>query len=306
MMGWLDSQLLRELYVLPAISGPKSRGNWFLDIVSELGIRSDGDWLSLGCGRGDQEIYCIEQGLCSRLDAFDLSAEAIAIAHNKAEQKGLSGLHFDACDFTMRELPGDGYDVIIMSMSLHHVAEINKFLPRINRTLKSGGWLLVNEYVGPSQFQFTDTQMQIVREILALLPNRLRYDYVHNEVKRSYKRQPRSFWFRVDPSEAICSDQIEATLRRYFRVVVQRNYGGTLLNPLLEHIVGNFDSESESDTTILYLLAYLERCLIREGVLQNDFAVFAAQKKRVPVRLISLPYQLRDKTRAYVWRRRRS
>ena len=111
------------------------------------------------------------------------------------------------------------------------------------------------------------------------MPERLASDYVEHRIKRSYERRPRTFWDEVDPSEAICSDRIEAAVRRHFEVVTQRNYGGTLLNPLLEHIVANFSPDREEDVTILRLLIYVETVLIREDVLGSDFAVFVMRKK---------------------------
>ncbi|MCG7851665.1 MAG: class I SAM-dependent methyltransferase, partial [Methanosarcinaceae archaeon] len=265
-LGWLDSSLIRDLYVLPIISGPGSQGDWFLDILTELNIDRDGHWLSLGCGSGGQEAFCLEQGLCSQLDAYDISHEAIRIAKERAYQKGLSNLHFYTGDFNTLKLTKHKYDVITMIMSLHHVAELNKLLPRIHQALKPNGWFLVNEYVGPSQFQYSEIQIKIVNQLLNLLPDRLRYDYVHNQIKQEYIKFPRAHWFQVDPSEAICSDRIEPALNRYFTIVVQRNYGGTLLNPLLEHIVDNFSADQEEDVTILRLLAYIEQKLIHEGV----------------------------------------
>jgi ubiquinone/menaquinone biosynthesis C-methylase UbiE len=301
MLGWLESPFIQEEYILPAISGPDSQGNWVSDIVRELDISRDGYWLSLGCGCGGQEIFCAEQGLCRQLDGYDISSESVAVAQNNARQKGLSDLHFYTGDFNTLQLPRSHYDVVVMSMSLHHVTLLNKLLPRIHRALKSDGWFLVNEYVGPSQFQFSDKQIQIINELLSLLPDRLRYDYVHDQIKHTYVRLPREHWFQADPSEAICSDQIEPALHRYFSVVLQRNYGGTLLNPLLEHTMGNFDP-ADGDATILRLLTYLERCLIRERVLRNNFAVFAVQRKWGPMALVSLPYRLMDKARVLLWR----
>jgi ubiquinone/menaquinone biosynthesis C-methylase UbiE len=294
-LGWLDSSLIRDLYVLPIISGPGSHGDWFLDIMDELNIDRDGHWLSLGCGSGDQEVFCIEQGLCCQLDAYDISHEAIRIAKERAHQKGLSNLQFNYGDFNTLKLTKNKYDVITMIMSLHHVAKLNKLLPRIHQALKPNGWFLVNEYVGPSQFQYGEKQIKIVNQLLNLLPDRLRYDYVHNRIKQEYIKFPRAYWFEVDPSEAICSDRIETALNRYFTVVVQRDYGGTLLNPLLEHIVDNFSAEKEEDVTILRLLAYIEQKLIHEGVLTNNFTVFAMQRNQRPVKYISMPYRLADK-----------
>jgi ubiquinone/menaquinone biosynthesis C-methylase UbiE len=293
-LGWLDSSLIRDLYVLPAISGSGSQGDWFLDITTELNIDRDGHWLSLGCGAGGQEVFCLEQGLCSQLDAYDISEEAIRIAKERAYQKRLSNLYFHTGDISNLKLKKSQYDVIMMIMSLHHVTELNKLLPRIHQALKPNGWFLVNEYVGPSQFQYSEKQIKIVNQLLNLLPNRLRYDYIHNHIKQEYIKYPQSHWFQVDPSEAICSDRIEPALHRYFSVVVQRDYGGTLLNPLLEHIVDNFSVDQEDDVTILRLLAYIEQNLINEGVLKNNFSVFAMQRNQRPVKIISLPYQLAD------------
>lgn len=303
LMGWLDSPIVQKYYVLPAIAEGESRGNWMLDLVADFKIDRNGRWLSLGCGSGGQEMFAIEQQVCQQLDAYDISPESIAQATQTAQQRNLKNIHFHVGDFHTIPLPKHQYDVVMMGMSLHHVAELNRLLPRINQTLKQNGWFLVNEYVGPAQFQYKKKQLEIVADVLAVLPERLRYDYVQQQPKSGYVMQPREYWFQVDPSEAICSDLIESALRRYFRVRTQRNYGGPLLNLLLEHIVGNFDPEDEGDITAVRLLGYLEHRLIQERVLDNHFAIFAAQPKSGPHQLVSWPFQLWDKLRIAVWRR---
>lgn len=305
LMGWLDSPIVQAQYVLPATAPGGSRGNWMADFVAEMGIVKNGRWLSLGCGSGGQEMYAVDQKLCARLDAYDISPQSIAQATQTAKERGLSNIYFDVGNFHEIPLPKHQYDVVIMSMSLHHVAELNRLLPRLGHTLKPGGWFLVNEYVGPAQFQYSPKTLEIVADILALLPDRLRYDYVHQKIKEKYVMQPREYWFLVDPSEAICSDHIESALHRYFHVRAQHDYGGSYINLLLEHIVGNFDPENEGDVMLIRLLGYFEKRLIQEGVLENCFALFAMQPKSGFrfLTLLSLPFQFWDKARIAIWKR---
>ena len=47
-----------------------------------------------------------------------------------------------------------------------HVAKLERLLDEVERSLRPGGWLLLNEYVGPRQFQFPDAQLQIVARMI--------------------------------------------------------------------------------------------------------------------------------------------
>ena len=117
-----------------------------------------------------------------------------------------------------------------------------------------------------------------MEELLSITPQHLRFDYVANQRKDTFVAKPEAFWAEEAPLEAISSEKIEPALRRRFEEVEYRPYGGTLLNPYLEHIVGNFDPKSEEDMTILRLVMYVERLLMREGLLSSDFAVLAGMK----------------------------
>ena len=302
-MGWLDSPLVQREYVQPATGGGASAGNWVADLVARVGVPSGGHWLSLGCGSADQELYCLEQGFCARLTGYDISAESIAQAEAKARQRGVEGARFLVQDFQDLRLPRRAFSAVVMSMSLHHVAELHRVLRQVRSCLQPGGWLLVNEYIGPSQFQFDEGLLRLVEDLLAALPERLRYDYLNGVTKSRYVKHSRAHWFAVDPSEAICSEHIEGALRRFFRVAVQANYGGPVLALLLENIVGNFSPEREDDVAILRTLMATERALIREDVLADHFAVFAARPRRTPWVFLSWLLELADRLRVASWRR---
>lgn len=301
-LGWLDSPLVLGPYVLPAIAGSETTtGNWVSDVAKALRLPRDGRWLSLGCGEGGQELLCVRQGLCRRLDAYDISSESIDSARRKAAEEGLDAIHFEVADFHELALGRRRYDVVVMGMSLHHVAELNKLLPAINRAITKDGYLLVNEYIGPAQFQYPDRQIEIVERLLAALPARLRLDSLTGETRTTYKRRSRKHWFHVDPSESISSDRIEGALHRYFDVALDRKYGGPILNLLLENIIANFDGEDEGDVAILRLLMAVERLLIDEGVVEHQFAVFACRPRWTPALWASRFYRLADALRIAGW-----
>ena len=125
---------------------------------------------SPGCGGGGNEIRWAETGLFERIDACDLSEPRIAGAKSSVEQKDLAGIvHFKVGD--MRTVSGSAlYDLVITEGSLHHFYPMHAALERIKTLLKPGGMLIVNDFVGPSRFQWTPRQLQAANAILDLDP----------------------------------------------------------------------------------------------------------------------------------------
>ena len=277
-LGWMDSSIVVEEHTKPAIAGGASEGHWILDLCAQLPIPREGPWLSLGCGAGAQEMLVMERGLADRIDAFDRAPEAIEAANRIRDERGFQGLMFSVEDVAVMHLPESEYDVVITSFELHRAEDLEATLRKISAALKPGGWLLANEYIGPKRFQFSDRQLRIVEDLLSITPQHLRHDYVSHQRKDMFVPRPEAFWVEQAPLEAVSSEIIVPTIERLFTDVDVRPYGGTILNPYLEHIVGNFDPASEADMTILRLVMYVERLMLREGYLTSDFGVLAARK----------------------------
>ena len=274
----MDSSIVVEEHTKPAIARGASEGHWILDLCAQLPIPREGPWLSFGCGAGAQEMLVMERGLADRIDAFDRAPEAIETANRVCDERGFQGLKFAVADIAAIDLPESEYDVVITSFELHRAADLEATLQRISAALKPGGWLLANEYIGPKRFQFSNRQLRVVEDLLSITPQHLRYDYISHQRKDMFVPHPEAFWVEEAPLEAVSSDQIEPAIERLFVDLDVRPYGGTLLNPYLEHIVGNFDPASEADMTILRLVMYVERLMLREGYLTSDFGVLAARK----------------------------
>jgi SAM-dependent methyltransferase len=281
--GWLDSSLVLEQWVQPRQSG-NPRVNWLDGVIDRVGIPRGGRWLSLGCGAAGHEILLAKTGVCGSILALDAAPAALEQARKDAAAQGVSNIAFGTVDLNAPDLPAGAFDVVLMVMSLHHVRALRQVLGGIHRALRPDGWFILNEYVGPRQFQFPDHQLAIVRDLLAVLPERWRQDSATGQVKAEYVRRPPEIWDAIDPSEAIRSDRIVREVARRFRVVDRLDYGGSVLHLLLEHIVHNFDSHDEKDVAVIRLLGQVEDVLVRHGVLASDFTVMAMQRRPEGIR----------------------
>jgi SAM-dependent methyltransferase len=275
--GWADSPIVNEWVLGPRLAGAPGR-HWLLALAEDLPIPKGGRWLSLGCGAAGTEIFAAGHGLFASLLGLDGSEEALAEGRKAAGASGVRGLELARADLNALALPAAEFDVALMNMSLHHVKNLEGTLGAVEHALKPGGIFVVNEFVGPSQFQFTDLQVAIAGAILDLLPDPWRLDLTTGKVKTRYARHPRAHWNTVDPSEAIRSDEIVGLLEGRFETLVRRDYGGTILHLALEHIVHNFDRGDERDVAAIRLMGLLEDLLIGHGVIDSDFTLMALRK----------------------------
>lgn len=278
-IGWTDSSLLVAEHIQPLISGGPGEGHWLLDLFSELPIARQGSWLSLHCGGGGLELLATQRGLFAALDGFDPSPDAIAAARAWVGFHGVGGVRFEVGSVPDLALERGAYDLVLSQFSLHRLPDPDAFFARLDEALRPGGWLILNEYVGPKYFQFTARQLRIIEELLAVLPPRLRVDWPSGGQKTLHIPPPIAHFLEHAPREAVSSEELVGALSRRFDLERRRDYGGSILNPLLAGIVGNFDPAREDDAAILRLLALTERLLLREAALPSDFALLVARKR---------------------------
>jgi SAM-dependent methyltransferase len=235
--------------------------------------------LTLGCGQGEFERGIANYHFATIHDAIDISEHATAEAARLAREAGLNHIHYRATDFNTMELPEAAYDVVFGISSVHHVAQLEGLFEQVARALKPGGFFMLDEFVGPTQFQWTDDQLAIANEELCRLPSDLRR---HVRTGATVERIPRhtiAEMNAVDPSEAVRSAEILPLLPKYFDVVEIKGYGGTILHLLMEGITGNFVEEDARSMEWLRSFFALEDRLIAEGRLRHDFAHIVTRKK---------------------------
>jgi SAM-dependent methyltransferase len=189
--------------------------------------------LSLACGSGETDIRIAKMGKVRRIDGYDISRERIESATAKAKTEGLEDIAcFHQADLMEVEFGRGIYDVVLAEGALHHLSPLDTVFDKISLALKRDGFLFINDFVGPTRFQWTDRQMEAANAILRALPLRYR-------AKRDGKPKPEIFrpsrlsMILGDPSEAVESGNILPEVRKRFEVIEEKGFGGTLLHILL-------------------------------------------------------------------------
>jgi len=236
--------------------------------------------LSLGCGTGYRELRWAELGHFSCIDAYDLSEPRIQKAVDAANKEGYGDIiNYRVGDIYKMEMREDYYDVVFGEQSLHHFSPLKEILLRVNGFLRPDGCFVVNEFVGPTRFQWTDRQMEAANNLLSDLPAGYRTLWNSKSIKRKVFRPGRLRMILGDPSEAVESSKIMPLLREIFDVVEVREYGGTVLHLLFSGIAHNFLSDDAETRRRLDICFEAEDSLLRKGEIQSDFIVAVCRKK---------------------------
>ena len=255
---------------------------WLRDNYFQGGFA--GDALSLGCGEGHLDRILKDCGFTFRsFTGLDISPRAVERARELATERG--GLAptttYATADLNADTLPANAFDFIYFFQSLHHIEQLEHILGHCAAALRPGGLLMVNEYVGPSRFQWTPRQKSMADTLIMLLPPELRVDLLAGDgrLKTVSVAPTVEEMILGDPSESVRSGDIERVLGEYFDVIADKPWGGTLTYLVFENIAGNFDPANVYHRSIVDLLIHHENQLIDLQVLPSDFKLLVARPR---------------------------
>lgn len=236
--------------------------------------------LTLGCGTGHKELKLVGQYGFERIDAYDLSRVRIEHAREKAREKGYAAdINYAVGDVFTVDFPRGIYDAVIVEQSLHHFSPLETILHKIHDSLKPEGYFIFNEFVGPSRFQWTRTQLDAVNGLLGRLPERYRVQWKSGTIKRRLYRPGRLGMMLYDATEAVESDSILPLVEKTFDVVEVKGYGGNLLQLLFRDIAQNFLSGDEETHEYLRICFEAEDELLGREDVTDDFVVGACRRR---------------------------
>lgn len=275
--SWAECPVVNAEYICPLISGSPNIG-WLEFVANNYYEKPVARALSLGCGGGGLERHGLQLKIADHFDAFDLSEDALQLAREEALKCGQQeSILYRAANLNKLRLSEAYYDAVFASQSVHHIEALEYYMEQVWKTLRPGGYFILNEFVGPNQFQWTDAQLHHAQRLLEDIPENFRQTIREDGIKLSVERPTIAAMNEYDPTEAIRSEDIIPELEKQFQVVERKDFGGTLLHLVLDNIAGNL-SDSDEGKAILRHLFSEEQRLIRSGELSSDFTLLIARK----------------------------
>jgi hypothetical protein len=102
----------------------------------------------------------------------------------------------------------------------------NIYSVRSGQALKPGGYFFLDEFIGPSRFQWTDVQLDSMNDGLDRLPKELRRRISdRKKFKERVVRETVQEVIASDPSEAIRSSEIVPLLGQQFEILETKGFG---------------------------------------------------------------------------------
>jgi SAM-dependent methyltransferase len=225
--------------------------------------------MELGCGSGTLSLELHRFGASEEIEGVDASPERIAEAERRRIIQLAPG-RFWTDDANRLTLEPGRYDLIVSSHSYHHFVELEHVNAQVIRALTPRGLFVLEEFVGPTQFQWTDAQIEATRAIMALIPER--YRTLRWGAVKPYEGRPTvEDVVAASPFESIRSSEIVPLFERGFRVVHRRRLGGTIQHLLHNGIVHNFLPDDPEAERILRAIYETEDALVDSGLLPSDF-----------------------------------
>jgi SAM-dependent methyltransferase len=186
--------------------------------------------LVLNCGNGWVERALLDREVACEAVGVDVGADLLAAA---AAAGGDRPLRYYRLDVNEAVFPEDGYDLVVNHAAGHHISHIDRVFRALAALLPDDGAFVSWDYVGPHRNQYPGGLWEAAHEVNEALPARLRspmhYPRLHDML-------------RGDPTEAIHSELVLPTMRRYFRVEHERALGGGIAYLVLTHNAAFLDA----------------------------------------------------------------
>jgi SAM-dependent methyltransferase len=183
-------------YMLQCVSGdPGAQGSdgwvekWAIKEFLHQRIPVD-RCLSLCCGFGFKDRRLAQLGMFKHCTSIDISEGAIREAKASAAAVGIDNIDYMVADLDNTDLGIEKYDLVYASGALHHLSRLEHVIGQIYRSLKPGGILLSDEYIGPAYADISDRHRELVNAAIHLIPGRLQHASEDTFVPRKWQSPP--------------------------------------------------------------------------------------------------------------------
>jgi SAM-dependent methyltransferase len=234
--------------------------------------------ISVAGSNGWKERILISAGIVDHFVVTEYSEALIAEGRRMAEAEGLGDkvefYHGDA----LARYQHEKFDLVYWDNALHHMPDAASAVSWSQCVLAPGGIFVMNDYVGPTRMQYSDTTLALMSLGRAFLP----IEYLRNphnptsQLDRVISRCNPDELAEIDPSECADSGSILKALEQFFPDAYTVPTGGAIYGSALNDVLANFNEEDETDSCILNLLLQLDRQLALLG--HTTYAFCISQK----------------------------
>ncbi len=252
-------QHINRLVCGEAITGPHAGFHRLLTAQAPGG--GFGRALSIGCGSGGKEAKLLRSGVVGHFDLFEIGEFRRAQIQAKADEHGVGDritIHIGDAFTAERRAE---FDLIYWNSSLHHMSDAARAVAWSFDALAPGGSFAMDDFVGPSRFQWSDADLDLCFQIRALLPGRFMRHPRDPSVTldRRVERPTIAHMMATDPTEAADSGAILAAVRRWFPDATVIATGGLIYHLALNDVLANFSGPD--DAWLLGLLLTMDEQL---------------------------------------------
>ena len=119
-----------------------------------------------------------------------MSEDTLQLAKEETQKSGqLESINYMVANLNKLEFAENPYDAVFASQSVHHIEALEHYRQQVSRCLKTGGYFIINEFVGPNQFQWTDVQLVHCQRLFEEIPESYRQMIREPGVKHSVERR---------------------------------------------------------------------------------------------------------------------
>ena len=216
--------------------------------------------VSIGCGAGAKELALVQAGTVDSFELFELSEQRIKHGRAAAQTAGVQDrMRFHLADAFAADLQG-GFDLVYRNNSLHHMMDVEEALYWSRSQLNKGGIIAMDDFTGPTRFQWPDSALEMATSVRELMPPRLLANprAPGHLLPTKVGRPDPALLAEGDPSEAADSGRIMESFHRIFPRAKVIPTGGAVYHLALNDVIGNF---SQDDTPLLESLLLLDQSL---------------------------------------------
>ena len=204
MSGWNHSHFSKELdlytfqpvknYFYRCVSGDKegiAKENWFEDWLIKSYLKDKipvANCLTLCCGHGERDRRLAKMGVFKNCLGLDISPGAIEACKINASNEKFNNLKYATADLNKDSLKRNAYDLIYVGGGMHHILNLEHLVDEIYLSLKPGGLLVCDEYIGPSYNDLSNRHREIINSAIHLIPKRLRNTTEQNFIPNYWRR----------------------------------------------------------------------------------------------------------------------